>query len=80
MKDKCENCAFKYHIPAEGMILRVDLEIAFKKELSDKSFEVDPSDEQDWYSLTLGWAIAKGLSPKDAHKFSTHLRYHTELA
>ena len=40
---------------------------------------VDPGNEQDWFSLTLGWAIAKGLEPEEAHKFAIHIRYHTAL-
>ena len=42
----------------------------FKKEIFDRSSEIDPSDEQDWFSLGIGWAIAKGLSPDEAWSFS----------
>lgn len=55
------------------------LETLFKKEVNDKSREVDPSYSQDWFSLTLGWGIAKGLTPDDAHSFAIHIRYHTDL-
>lgn len=51
----------------------------FKAEVHDKAAEVDPNDEHDWHSLTLGWAIAKGLSPSDADAFALHIRYNTEL-
>lgn len=51
----------------------------FKTECHDRAEEIDESNEQDWFSLTLGWAIAKGLSPDEAHKFALHIRYKTEL-
>lgn len=53
---------------------------SFRREVTDRAAEVDPDNEQDWFSLTLGWAVAKGLTPEDAHKFATHVRYHTDLA
>ena len=52
----------------------------FKKEVTDRSEEVDPCEEEHWGSLTLGWAIAKGLSPEDAKEFAVYIRYNTELA
>lgn len=51
----------------------------FKTECHDRSKEIDYSQEQDWYSLTLGWAIGKGLEPEEAHDFALHIRYHTDL-
>lgn len=51
----------------------------FKTECHDRADEIDPANEMDWYCLTLGWAIAKGLSPSDAHGFALHIRYKTEL-
>lgn len=59
--------------------IRDDLKITFKKEVSDEASTIDPSQEQDWYSITLGWAIAKGLSFEDAHEFARHIRYETDL-
>lgn len=58
---------------------RDDLQALFKSEVNDKSEAVDPDNVQDWFSLTLGWAIAKGLTPEDAHAFALHIRYHTDL-
>ena len=50
-----------------------------KKEVDDKSKEIDPDNEYDWLSLVIGWAIAKGLSPEEAIEFSYHIRYETDL-
>lgn len=52
---------------------------AFKTEVHDKGSEIDPGDEYDWWSLTLGWALGKGMSPDDASSFATHIRYNTSL-
>lgn len=52
----------------------------FKLEITDRASDVDPSSEHDWHSLSLGWAIAKGLPIDRAHSFATELRYGTELA
>lgn len=41
--------------------------------------DIDPDDEMCWLSLTYGWALAKGLSPTEAHEFALHIRYHTDL-
>jgi hypothetical protein len=51
----------------------------FKAECHDRATEIDPDSEEVWSSLTLGWAIAKGLSPEEARDFAIHIRYHTEL-
>lgn len=51
----------------------------FKIECHDRASEIDEANDQDWLSLTLGWAIAKGLSPSDAWDFALHIRYETEL-
>jgi len=37
------------------------LEKAFKEELYDRADAIDPDDEYEWHSLTLGWLIAKGV-------------------
>ena len=47
----------------------------FIKEVSKRAEVVDPEDELDWYSLSIGWAIAKGLNPSDAQEFANHMRY-----
>ena len=58
---------------------RDELVSQFKTEVNDRAEEIDESGKQDGYSLTLGWAIAKGLTPDEAHEFARHIRYHTEL-
>ncbi len=40
---------------------------------------LDPDDEYDWYAITLGWAIAKGLNAQEAHWFAIIVRYGTDL-
>jgi len=55
------------------------LERAFKTEVYDRRVEIDSNNEQDWYSLTLGWAIAKGLNPANANEFALYIRYDTDL-
>jgi len=51
----------------------------FKTECHDRAGGIDPDNIQDWFSITLGWAIAKGLSPDDAYDFASYIRYSTEL-
>jgi hypothetical protein len=51
----------------------------FEKECHDRGAEIDPGDELCWRSLTVGWAIAKGLSPDDAGEFACYIRYSTPL-
>lgn len=51
----------------------------FEDKVSNKGAEIDSDDEQDWYSLTLGWALAKGFNPDDAHDFARIIRYSTDL-
>lgn len=53
-----------------------ELKEQFKAEVSDKANELDP---QDWISLVLGWAVAKGVAPSEAHEFAVHVRYKTDL-
>lgn len=56
-----------------------DLVKSFKVEVSDKANAIDPSQEEDWKSLTLGWALGKGLDPQTAMEFAIHIRYQTDL-
>lgn len=61
---------------------RVALLLAqFKTEVSDV---VDRADRAlnglDWFALSAGWAIAKGLTPELAVELASYIRYHTDLA
>lgn len=51
----------------------------FREEVLDRMSRVDPYKSEDWYSIALGWAIAKGIPPEIAHEFSKEVRYYTEL-
>lgn len=51
----------------------------FRTEVWTKSNEIDPGDERDWRSLTLGWALGRGMNPKDADSFSRYIRYETDM-
>jgi len=51
----------------------------WKKDVYDRSNDVDPENKEDWYSLALGYALGKGKTPKFAIKFASHIRYKTEL-
>lgn len=52
----------------------------FKKEVTDYSDSIDPEGEEHWKSLTIGWAVAKGLEPEAAREFAIYVRYRTDLA
>jgi hypothetical protein len=58
---------------------KVLLAHVFQHEIAERAKEVDPENQHDWHSLTIGWAIAKGLRPNDALEFATHIRYATNL-
>jgi hypothetical protein len=60
-------------------MIKEELVLLYKSEINDKAIEIDPNNEYDWFSLTMGWALAKGLSPIKALKFSSYIRYETEL-
>ncbi len=51
----------------------------FKTECHDRGKKIDKDNEQDWLSLTYGWAIAKGMSIGKAYDFALYIRYHTDL-
>ena len=51
----------------------------FKKKVHDQSNVIDPDSSEYWKSLTLGWAIGKGMSIQEAKDFATFIRYHTNL-
>jgi hypothetical protein len=47
----------------------------FKTDVCDKSKEIDPGEEYDWFGISYGYFIAKGLSIDHAHKLSIIARY-----
>jgi hypothetical protein len=51
----------------------------FKGQVSNKSDKLDPGASLDWYSLTVGWAIAMGVNVRKAHDFALYIRYDTDL-
>lgn len=58
---------------------------AFRKEVDDKFKEPDSADyqlysEADFHSITAGWGMANGMTPKQAHEFATFVRYKTDMA
>jgi hypothetical protein len=52
----------------------------FKAEVTDKAQQIDPDSELHWLALTVGWALAKGMSPDEANEFAVEVRYRTDLA
>lgn len=62
------------------MLLNLDAYVEqFKNEVSSKAQDIDSTQSQDWFSLTLGWAIGKGMSVEEAHSFASFIRYQTDL-
>jgi len=54
--------------------------LMFQREVSKHAKAIDPDNEHDWRSLTLGWALAKGFTPDAASEFASFVRYNTDLA
>lgn len=51
------------------------LALEFKKEVCDRSKIVDPEEERDWYDLSFGYFLSKGLSVEDATTLACVVRY-----
>jgi len=47
----------------------------FRKEICERSKEIDEDSQQDWYSLSLGFFLACGATPQQAHELSIEVRY-----
>lgn len=45
----------------------------YDSEITSNATEIDGDDKEDWNSLTLGWALAKGLSIVDAQSFAFYI-------
>jgi len=69
------NRGFDMELSAEQELLVAK----FRVEIDNRPFDVDPSGDEDWHSLAVGWAIGKGLQPEDARNFAQYIRYKTDL-
>jgi len=49
-----------------------DLRDQFESEILDKMKIVDPTYTENWFSLTYGWAIGKGLDLEKAYEFAMY--------
>ena len=56
-----------------------DMLESFRKEVHERSHEIDPDAEFDWYDLSLGYALGKGASPEEARQFAATVRFHTDM-
>jgi hypothetical protein len=70
------NKAIQMSISEESLI---EFTKSFELEVSKNSLVIDPESELDWGSLTVGWALAKGMTSDQAHIFSSFIRYYTDL-
>lgn len=52
----------------------------FLNEVSNNAEDIDPDQELDWESLTVGWAVAKGIPTEEARSFAIRVRYRSSLA
>lgn len=52
-----------------------ELRARMKEQLTDRSIEIDPENEEDWNSLGLGWALAQGMTINEAREFVTRAHY-----
>lgn len=52
----------------------------FKKNVYDKSEVIDPDEELMWDSLFMGYALAKGFTPSQAHDMTIYARYTLHIA
>ena len=51
---------------------------SFKKDCGDQAKTIDPDEERDWYALSLGYFLAKGLNIEDATDLALIVRYDLE--
>jgi len=51
----------------------------YRAEVYDKANFIDPDDEHCWVSLTVGWALGKGLEFVEANDFAIQVVYHVEF-
>lgn len=54
---------------------REELLRAHKRELADRAEEIDPNNEYEWLSMSIGFFIAKGAQPEEAFELAVIERY-----
>lgn len=47
----------------------------FRREVCERASDIDPAGEQDWYSMSLGFFVACGLSIEEATRCADEVRY-----
>jgi hypothetical protein len=52
-----------YYPPAELVAL-------FEREVKSRAMEIDGYGSENWRSIRMGWALAKGLEPNEARLFA----------
>ena len=55
----------------------------FKQEVCDAVESSDCAEDYQelcWLSITVGWALAQGMTTAQARDFASYIRYHTDLA
>lgn len=50
----------------------------FMNEIYTMGADIDATDDLDWFSLTVGWALALGVKPEEAYEVASHVRYHLQ--
>lgn len=50
----------------------------FRRDVCDKSEEIDSEEEHEWWALSYGFFLALGFSPDDANVMATEVRYEHE--
>ena len=51
----------------------------YKDNVDSHCDEIDPDCDELWFSLTLGWALGRGLDPRTARSFAEYIWHHTDL-
>jgi len=49
----------------------------YKSKVCDHAAEIDPSNQFDWFSLSLGFFLGHGLTINEAHSLSLWVGYET---
>jgi len=53
-----------------------DIILEFKKDICDKSKDIDPNEELQWRDMSIGYFLAKGVDVNIAHELATIVRYY----